>query len=238
MKRVGLYLRVSTEEQARVADGSLVSQRKRLEEYVEGQNRREANWGSIVDVYCERVGGIKRMLSSRLVRGGQKPHACLNPHRAGAGRNADALYRSRILPRCHLWALDAVSRFAARLKIPAEAVSQSKASWAGSLAGAMSGGLSGRPRWTRIFWIAESSRIAATGLKFSLPQFGQWSMSMANTRARSSAQPMRRVFLVSASASVGASAAVVELLGCAVPTRSPGEENAASARDKSAGAAG
>jgi site-specific DNA recombinase len=51
VKRIGLYLRVSTEEQARISDGSLVSQRARLEEYVEGQNRREKGWGQIVDVY-------------------------------------------------------------------------------------------------------------------------------------------------------------------------------------------
>lgn len=43
--KVALYLRVSSEEQARIQDGSLVSQRKRLEEYVEGQNRRDENWG-------------------------------------------------------------------------------------------------------------------------------------------------------------------------------------------------
>jgi site-specific DNA recombinase len=51
MKRIGLYLRVSTEEQARIVEGSLVSQQKRLEEYVEGQNIRDLNWGKIVDIY-------------------------------------------------------------------------------------------------------------------------------------------------------------------------------------------
>jgi DNA invertase Pin-like site-specific DNA recombinase len=39
IKRIGIYIRVSTEEQAKIVEGSLVSQRKRLEEYVEGQNR-------------------------------------------------------------------------------------------------------------------------------------------------------------------------------------------------------
>lgn len=53
MKRVGIYLRVSTEEQARIQDGSLVSQRQRLIEYVDGQNRRTPNWGAIVDFYCD-----------------------------------------------------------------------------------------------------------------------------------------------------------------------------------------
>lgn len=48
MKRIGIYLRVSTEEQARIQDGSLVSQRQRLIEYVDGQNRRDSSWGVIV----------------------------------------------------------------------------------------------------------------------------------------------------------------------------------------------
>ena len=53
MKKIALYIRVSTEEQARVQDGSLVSQRKRLEEYVEGQNRKDPNWGHIVAIYVD-----------------------------------------------------------------------------------------------------------------------------------------------------------------------------------------
>lgn len=53
MKRVAIYLRVSTEEQARIQDGSLVSQKQRLIEYVEGQNRRDTNWGQIIDFYCD-----------------------------------------------------------------------------------------------------------------------------------------------------------------------------------------
>jgi site-specific DNA recombinase len=61
MKRVGIYLRVSTEEQARIQDGSLVSQRKRLEEYIEGQNRRDSNWGVLVDIYCDEGKSAKDM---------------------------------------------------------------------------------------------------------------------------------------------------------------------------------
>ncbi len=55
MKRIGLYLRVSTEEQARITDGSLVSQKARLEEYVAGLNRRDSGWGQIVDVYQDTL---------------------------------------------------------------------------------------------------------------------------------------------------------------------------------------
>jgi len=61
MKRIALYIRVSTEEQARIQDGSLVSQRKRLEEYVDGQNRRDADWGQIVDLYIDEGRSAKDM---------------------------------------------------------------------------------------------------------------------------------------------------------------------------------
>src|SRR4051812_7770610 len=61
MKRVAFYIRVSTEEQARIQDGSLVSQRKRLEEYVEGQNRRDENWGRIAGIYVDEGKSAKDM---------------------------------------------------------------------------------------------------------------------------------------------------------------------------------
>lgn len=61
MRRAGLYIRVSTEEQARIQDGSLVSQRKRLDDFVDGQNRKEAGWGQIVEVYCEEGKSAKDM---------------------------------------------------------------------------------------------------------------------------------------------------------------------------------
>lgn len=38
-----------------------MSQRKRLEEYVEGQNRREKNWGTIVSVYVDEGKSAKDM---------------------------------------------------------------------------------------------------------------------------------------------------------------------------------
>lgn len=61
MNRVGIYLRVSTEEQARIVDGSLVSQKSRLEEYVAGQNRRDNGWGSIIDIYCDEAKSGKNL---------------------------------------------------------------------------------------------------------------------------------------------------------------------------------
>ncbi|MBL7545956.1 MAG: recombinase family protein [Bdellovibrionaceae bacterium] len=61
MKRVGIYIRVSTEEQARIQDSSLVSQKNRLIEYVEFQNKREANWGTLVEIYCDEGKSAKNM---------------------------------------------------------------------------------------------------------------------------------------------------------------------------------
>ena len=61
MKRVGIYLRVSTEEQARIQDGSLVSQKNRIIEYVENQNKMNPNWGSITEFYCDEGKSAKDM---------------------------------------------------------------------------------------------------------------------------------------------------------------------------------
>ncbi len=61
MKRIGIYIRVSTEEQARIQDGSLVSQKNRLIEYIEFQNKRETNWGTLVDIYCDEGKSAKNM---------------------------------------------------------------------------------------------------------------------------------------------------------------------------------
>ncbi|MBL7545951.1 MAG: recombinase family protein [Bdellovibrionaceae bacterium] len=61
MKRVGIYIRVSTEEQARVQEGSLISQKNRLLEYIEFQNKREVNWGALVDIYCDEGKSAKNM---------------------------------------------------------------------------------------------------------------------------------------------------------------------------------
>jgi site-specific DNA recombinase len=75
--KIGLYIRVSTEEQARIQDGSLVSQRKRLEEYVEGQNRRESGWGKTFDVYVDEGKSAKNMNRpefQRLLRDIQSGH--------------------------------------------------------------------------------------------------------------------------------------------------------------------
>ncbi|HCM39877.1 MAG TPA: hypothetical protein DIS93_07900 [Bdellovibrionales bacterium] len=51
--KVGAYIRVSTEEQAQVLEGSLDSQRHRLASFVELKNLQEPHWGNIVDVYAD-----------------------------------------------------------------------------------------------------------------------------------------------------------------------------------------
>ncbi len=61
MNKVGIYLRVSSEEQARIQEGSLVSQRQRLEEFVKTQNQNKRGWGQIVDIYCDEAKSAKDM---------------------------------------------------------------------------------------------------------------------------------------------------------------------------------
>lgn len=61
MNKVGIYIRVSSEEQARIQEGSLVSQRQRLEEYVKTQNQNKRGWGDIVDIYCDEAKSAKDM---------------------------------------------------------------------------------------------------------------------------------------------------------------------------------
>jgi site-specific DNA recombinase len=50
---IGLYLRVSTDEQAQVIEGSLDSQKHRLQNFAEIKNVQEPNWGKIVDTYTD-----------------------------------------------------------------------------------------------------------------------------------------------------------------------------------------
>ena len=78
--KIALYVRVSSEEQARIQDGSLVSQRMRLQEYVEGQNRREEGWGQVFDVYVDEGKSAKDMNRpefQRLLRDVQSGHVNL-----------------------------------------------------------------------------------------------------------------------------------------------------------------
>ncbi len=69
--KIGVYLRVSTEEQALVQEGSLDSQRHRLTSFVEIKNAQEPGWGKINEFYIDegisakdtRRPAFQRMLS-------------------------------------------------------------------------------------------------------------------------------------------------------------------------------
>ena len=51
--KIGAYIRVSTEDQVNVFEGSLDSQKYRINEFVQYKNRQQPNWGNIVDFYIE-----------------------------------------------------------------------------------------------------------------------------------------------------------------------------------------
>ena len=61
MKKIGVYIRVSTEEQARIQDGSLVSQKNCIIEYIEHQNKISKDWGQIFEFYCEEGKSAKNL---------------------------------------------------------------------------------------------------------------------------------------------------------------------------------
>ena len=53
MFKIGLYARVSTTDQARVQEGSLISQEHRLRELIKSKNLVQRNWGEVSKVYVE-----------------------------------------------------------------------------------------------------------------------------------------------------------------------------------------
>ena len=52
-RRVGFYIRVSTEKQAKEMEGSLTSQKQRLESEVARRNATHGKWGDVVRIYIE-----------------------------------------------------------------------------------------------------------------------------------------------------------------------------------------
>jgi site-specific DNA recombinase len=71
MRKVAIYPRVSTEEQARVEEGSIKNQIDSLEKYIQGENiKHDGKWGLLVGIYADegysakslQRPGIKRML--------------------------------------------------------------------------------------------------------------------------------------------------------------------------------
>jgi site-specific DNA recombinase len=51
--KCGIYLRVSTEEQAQVIEGSISSQKHRLTSFVEIKNAQEDGWGKVIEIYAD-----------------------------------------------------------------------------------------------------------------------------------------------------------------------------------------
>ncbi len=51
--KIGTYIRVSTEEQANIVEGSMDSQQHRIKAYVDLKNLQEKNWGKIVETYID-----------------------------------------------------------------------------------------------------------------------------------------------------------------------------------------
>lgn len=52
-RKIGIYLRVSTEEQAQIVEGSIKSQKHRLMSFVEIKNVQEPGWGEVVQIYAD-----------------------------------------------------------------------------------------------------------------------------------------------------------------------------------------
>lgn len=56
MRKVGIYCRVSTDEQAKNKEGSITSQIQRLKLKIEEKNRYENNkWGKLVGIYKDEA---------------------------------------------------------------------------------------------------------------------------------------------------------------------------------------
>ncbi len=51
--KIGAYIRVSTEDQVNVYEGSLDSQKHRIDEFVQYKNRQSKDWGEVVEYYVE-----------------------------------------------------------------------------------------------------------------------------------------------------------------------------------------
>jgi DNA invertase Pin-like site-specific DNA recombinase len=66
-KRVGLYIRVSTEEQAQNPEGSIKSQEQRLREHLRFKNQ-EQYLGDVSDVFVDRARSGKDMARPELQR--------------------------------------------------------------------------------------------------------------------------------------------------------------------------
>jgi len=54
-RKCGIYVRVSTEEQAQVLEGSIESQKHRINSFIEFKNAQEPGWGKAIEVYVDEL---------------------------------------------------------------------------------------------------------------------------------------------------------------------------------------
>lgn len=69
--KIGNYVRVSTEEQANIVDGSIDSQQHRIRGYIELKNHQEKGWGKVVEIYIDdgySAKDTKRPAYQRMIR--------------------------------------------------------------------------------------------------------------------------------------------------------------------------
>lgn len=68
MRKVAIYCRVSTEEQARVEEGSIKNQAEILSKYIDAENMKEGKWGTLVDIYKDEGYSAKSLNRPELKR--------------------------------------------------------------------------------------------------------------------------------------------------------------------------
>lgn len=69
MKKVAIYARVSTDEQAEVREGGTKNQIEALKKYIEGENHKhDGTWGVLVDVYVDDGFSAKSLNRPALIR--------------------------------------------------------------------------------------------------------------------------------------------------------------------------
>ena len=99
--KIGLYLRVSTKEQAEQPEGSLKNQKQRLREEVDRKNKIES-FGEIIQIYCDE--GLSAKDTKRPAY--QKMLADIRAGRVNMIMSAELSRISRNLRDfCNLWAV-------------------------------------------------------------------------------------------------------------------------------------
>lgn len=68
--KIGIYVRVSTEEQAKVADGSIESQQHRIKGFIDIKKHQEKSWGKVIETYVDdgySAGSTNRPAYQRMI---------------------------------------------------------------------------------------------------------------------------------------------------------------------------